>query len=68
MLHTLPHDQSRKCCFNSKNHISSPVHKLIIENYAAGQEKRDEGENEKTEEARRKCPQIPKSLIQCRVK
>lgn len=42
MLHTLRHDQSRKCCFNSKNHISSPVHKLIIKNYAAGQERAEE--------------------------
>lgn len=37
VLRTLLHDQSRKCCFNSKNRISSPVHKLIIKNYAAGQ-------------------------------
>lgn len=40
VLHTLLDDQSTKCCFNSKNHISSPVHKLIIENYAAGQRRR----------------------------
>ncbi len=46
-LHTLLDDQSRKCCFNSKNHISSPVHKLIIENYAAGQRGREEEEKEK---------------------
>lgn len=49
VLHTLLHDQSRKCCFNSKNHISSPVHKLIIKNYAAGQKQREE-EGEEEEE------------------
>lgn len=46
MLHILLDDQSRKCCFNSKNHISSSVHKLIIENYAAGQRGRKKEEKE----------------------
>lgn len=41
MLHTVLDDQSRKCCFNSKDHISSPVHKLILENYAVGQRARE---------------------------
>lgn len=49
VLHTLLDDQSRKCCFNSKNHISSSVHKLIIENDAAGQRGGDE-EEEQTED------------------
>lgn len=55
MLHTLLDDQSRKCCFNSKNHISSPVHKLIIENYAAGQR----GREEETERQRRHTEKDP---------
>lgn len=44
MLHTVLDDQSRKCCFNSKDHISSPVHKLILENYAVGQSAREVAE------------------------
>lgn len=45
-LHTLQRDQSQKCSLNSKNHISSPVHKLIIKNYAAGQERGEETKEE----------------------
>lgn len=56
-LHTLLDDQSRKCCFNSKNHISSPVHKLIIENYAAGQRGREE-EKEKQKRHTEEKPKI----------
>lgn len=60
MLHTLLDDQSRKCCFNSKNHISSPVHKLIIENYAAGQR----GEQGSSAGEREKKSTSPESLLQ----
>lgn len=58
VLHTLLDDQSRKCCFNSKNHISSPVHKLIIANYAAGQRGREEEEKERQRRHTEKDPQI----------
>lgn len=57
VLHTLLDDQSTKCCFNSKNHISSPVHKLIIEKDAAGQRRRGEEETK----ARQKTAQNPAS-------
>lgn len=65
VLHTLLDDQSRKCCFNSKNHISSPVHKLIIENYAAGQRGREEEEKERQKMRTEKAPQNPSCLLKC---
>lgn len=58
VLHTLLDDQSRKCCFNSKNHISSPVHKLIIENYAAGQRGREDEEKARQRRNAERDPKI----------
>ena len=58
MLHTLLDDQSRKCCFNSKNHISSPVHKLILDYYAAGQRGREEEEKERQKRRTERAPKI----------
>lgn len=66
VLHTLLDDQSRKCCFNCKNHISSPVHKLIMENNAPGQrgrEEEQEGYRRHTVNSPKELPQNPASPV-----